>query len=259
MMNLGIVGLGVVGGALADWLTYSTQHKVKIIDPPKGLLDEFSDVKAIFICIPVPTMENGDQFLDDLDKYVSNFSFKYKGIPIFVRSTVLPTTCDKLSEKYSCEVIAMPEFLTHHKAGRDMNTLPILAGIKGKEDLVVLCKKIFYEKEVIQLTNIEAESAKYVHNAYCAIKVNYFNVASEVCHRLGVDYKTVLEAARITGFIGMNHHRVPGPDGKFGYGGACLPKDLKAFGKFLHDINVNGAMLMDITQTLNSQFRSKVT
>jgi UDPglucose 6-dehydrogenase len=29
--------------------------------------------------------------------------------------------------------------------------------------------------------------------------------------------------------IGHSHLQVPGSDGKFGYGGTCFPKDVKAF------------------------------
>ena len=32
--------------------------------------------------------------------------------------------------------------------------------------------------------------------------------------------------------IGHSHTQVPGPDGRKGYGGACFPKDTKAFSAF---------------------------
>ena len=32
--------------------------------------------------------------------------------------------------------------------------------------------------------------------------------------------------------IGKSHMQVPGHDGKFGYGGACFPKDVNAFIKY---------------------------
>ena len=35
----------------------------------------------------------------------------------------------------------------------------------------------------------------------------------------------------LSGYINDTHTYVPGPDGKFGYGGKCFPKDVNAFAK----------------------------
>ena len=55
----------------------------------------------------------------------------------------------------------------------------------------------------------------------------------------------------LSGYINDTHTYVPGPDGKFGYGGKCFPKDVNAFtmmtkgtplGKLLeplHELNVH--------------------
>ena len=45
----------------------------------------------------------------------------------------------------------------------------------------------------------------------------------------------------MSGYINDTHTQVPGPDGKFGYGGKCFPKDVNALteatkGYPLHDI-----------------------
>ena len=55
----------------------------------------------------------------------------------------------------------------------------------------------------------------------------------------------------LSGYINDTHTYVPGPDGRYGYGGKCFPKDVNAFTKMtegtplgtllapLHELNVH--------------------
>ena len=45
---------------------------------------------------------------------------------------------------------------------------------------------------------------------------------------LKIDYDKVVEYATLDDRLGKSHWNVPGPDGDFGFGGHCLPKDLSA-------------------------------
>ena len=51
-INVGVIGCGVIGGALIDWLENNNKN-VKVLkqDPPKGLNDDLSKADAIFISI----------------------------------------------------------------------------------------------------------------------------------------------------------------------------------------------------------------
>ena len=49
-----------------------------------------------------------------------------------------------------------------------------------------------------------------------------------VADRCGVDWNTAAEGFVRDGRIGHSHIAVPGPDGKFGFGGSCFPKDIRA-------------------------------
>ena len=49
-----------------------------------------------------------------------------------------------------------------------------------------------------------------------------------ICEQVGIDYDKVVEYAIYDERLGKSHWAVPGPDGDFGFGGHCFPKDLSA-------------------------------
>ena len=69
---------------------------------------------------------------------------------------------------------------------------------------------------------------KYLTNCFLATKVSFANEMYDICESLGIDYDKVIEYAKLDDRIGNSHWNVPGPDGDFGFGGHCLPKDLNA-------------------------------
>lgn len=216
-MRLGLIGIGIVGGALKEWFERHTKHELFIYDPRKYKLDNLKDCEATFISVPVPTEVNGEQDYSILEESVGR-----AGGVTFIRSTVLPGTNDRLGT-YSC-----PEFLTEREAYKTTCKMDIISGYSD----VAFMNKIFPEKTILTMSNNEAEIAKYAHNCMGAIKVNFFNLIYNLCELRGADYQRVLRGVLMSGHINEDHSKVPGPDGKFGYGGACFPKDLKAFNNF---------------------------
>jgi UDP-glucose 6-dehydrogenase len=216
-MRIGLIGIGVVGGALKTWFEKHTDHELFIYDPAKFHHDKLDDCDATFISVPVPTLPSGEQDFSILEE-----SVKRAGGIKFIRSTVIPGTNDRLGT-YSC-----PEFLTERAAYKTTCKIDILTGYS---DLNFM-QKIFPNKEIIITTNDEAEIAKYAHNIMGAIKVNFFNLIYNLCELRGANYERTLRGVLMSGQINQEQSKVPGPDGKFGFGGTCFPKDLKAFNYF---------------------------
>jgi UDP-glucose 6-dehydrogenase len=60
-------------------------------------------------------------------------------------------------------------------------------------------------------------------------KLTYFNAVYKICEKFGASYESVRNVIGMDSRIGIQHSVVPSPDdGKFGFGGHCLPKDILA-------------------------------
>ncbi len=237
-MKVGIYGLGVVGGALARFFETHTQHKVMKRDPGLSLNDDFVGVDAIFVCVPVPTKG----FKQDLSIVETILDVhKATSVPIFLRSTVLPGTADRLSQDHLVTIYSCPEFLTERSADADTARLPILAGLGSERVINELFK---FSHQIYYMKNAECEMAKYAHNCFGAMKVTYFNGIERACRMADLEYERVLKGVLASGHINRPHTQVPGPDGERGYGGKCFPKDVEAFVGYLKS-DIFGKMLLD--------------
>ena len=59
-----------------------------------------------------------------------------------------------------------------------------------------------------------------------------FNELESICSEVGVDYENVRCIATQDTRIGTGHTKVPGHDGRRGFGGTCFPKDTNALANF---------------------------
>ena len=105
------------------------------------------------------------------------------------------------------------------------------------------------------MTPFEAELTKYMHNVFGAYKVTYFNACREYCEQMGADWRKVHTGMLLSGYINDTHTYVPGPDGKYGYGGKCFPKDVNAFAKMTEGTPLG--TLLEHLHELNVHFRGK--
>lgn len=245
---VGIVGCGFIGGALKKWLEeHNPSIKILISDPYKGYKDDVSNADVIFISIHIPTEQDGTQDLTTLKEIISKLPTTK---PIFVRTTIIPGTTDELSKETGRRVYFMPEFLTERTAYEDFCAQPMIFTAE-----VELLSQIFVGKKYIEMTSLEAEITKYAHNVFGALKVTYFNGIYDLCKRMEANYKKIQQGILLSGYINAPHTMVPGPDGKFGYGGKCFPKDVNALTKMTENLPIHN--LLKELQPLNIKFRGK--
>ena len=245
-MKIGIIGCGFIGTALKVWLKENNPNvKTFVSDPPKGMNDDISNCDAYFIQIHLPTEDDGTQDLSLMTQIISKLP---EDKPIWIRTTILPGTSKKLTQLTGRQVHHMPEFLTERTYIEDFKWQPMVF-----TDDIELLKKIFPGKKHIDMTSAEAEMVKYAHNVFGALKVTYFNCIYDICKKEGLDYQKVREGVLGSTYINDVHTQVPGPDGKYGYGGKCFPKDVDAFEKLYRDAPIG--MLLNPVRVLNSIFR----
>lgn len=247
-LTIGIIGCGFVGGALKKWVEeHNPSVKILISDPYKGYNDDVSPADLIFISIHLPTEDDGRQDLSLLKDIIQKLPVK---TPIFIRTTILPGTSKALSEETGRLVYFMPEFLTERTAYEDFCSQPMIFTAVPE-----LLSQLFVGKKHIEMTSLEAEITKYVHNVFGALKVTYFNGVYDLCRRLEANYRMVQQGILLSGYINAPHTQVPGPDGKFGYGGKCFPKDVNALTKMVKDMPLY--KLLKELKPLNILFRGE--
>ena len=242
-MNIGIVGQGFVGSAIREGLrnfyTLHTFDIAKAEDFATDTIDELvknSDI--IFVCLPTPMRPTGECDTRILEKAVleiddlSNRIDSGKKI-IVIKSTVPPGTTHKLHTESSqnCDVIFSPEFLTEANAFDDFKNQNriILGGSRPATSTVKsMFSKAFPKAAFIKTGSRTAEMVKYFINCFLATKVSFANEVKQVCDSMDIDYDKVVEYALYDDRIGRSHLACPGPDGSYGFGGHCFPKDMNA-------------------------------
>lgn len=231
--KLGVCGVGMVGGALRS---YFEKKGVKplLYDKGKNLgsLEEINQAGIIFICVPTPFDKEKGFDLSFVEEACQNI----KGEKIVViKSTILPGTTEKLQKKYpQHKFLFNPEFLTEATAKEDIKRpdRQILGYTKESHDIAEDVLQILPSapfKKVIPAA--EAEMVKYFSNTWFSTKVVFVNQIYKLCKKLNIDYEIVRECAAADKMVGPSHLDVH-HKGYFGYGGRCLPKDIRALIRF---------------------------
>tara|TARA_R110002020_G_scaffold241737_2_gene454990 strand:- start:1641 stop:2510 length:870 start_codon:yes stop_codon:yes gene_type:complete len=243
MISIGIIGFGFVGSSVAYGFSPQTgfdQAKLRIFDknPAKSthsLKEVLDESDFIFLSVPTPSNVDGsinlsilESVLDEVDTHGTK-----DGSVVLVRSTVIPGTTRAFQEKYSnITLVFNPEFLTERSAKFDfINQARFILGGEPKNTSKVaeLFRIRFGDSTPTIQTNFEtAEFIKYMNNCYFATKVSFMNEMRLIADKSNVDWNVAVDGFVRDGRIGHSHVSVPGPDGKFGFGGSCFPKDMQA-------------------------------
>jgi UDPglucose 6-dehydrogenase len=202
--------------------------------------DAIHKTDMTFICVDTPSLKNGKQNLSIIGKAMSDVGKSIKGKKnyhlVVVKSSVTPTTTKDylipILEQNSNKIIGKevgicvnPEFLREGSALRDsLNPDRIVIGEfdkKSGDTLKKVYTKFSCPKIVVDLTT--AEMIKYASNSFLALKITYANEIANMCEKFNIDAKKVLDAVALDPRI--NPYFL-----KFGcgFGGSCLPKDLRA-------------------------------
>jgi len=247
-MRIGIVGGGVVGSAIFRGMVEHCESVLLYdVNPAKSLntlLEVVTQCAVIFVAVPTPRGEFGPLDVTAVESAVRSIDGVYKRqvLPaappvVVIKSTVNVSTTEQLAGECTVPVIHSPEFLTARCAALDFakpsrNIIGVPDKWKGSaavETLVDLYKRRWAHCPLLVMKSNESELVKLAQNAFFAVKVGHFHATAKTCCKYAADYEVVRRAILCDGRLAPDHTKQPGSDGKFGFGAACLPKDLAAF------------------------------
>jgi len=260
--TIGIIGQGFVGSAVREGMQNYFDILAFDKDPNK-----YSNVESIyhmiestsiaFLCVPTPMKKSGECDLSIVRNALTEISNIAKSLSVedfivVMKSTVPPGTTDKLNSEYSnLDILFNPEFLTEANATEDYkNQNRIIVGGErpGSTKVKAIFAKAFPKVPIIKTSSTIAETIKYVTNTFLAMKVSYANEIFQMCQALNVDYDKVIEYARYDDRLGNSHWSVPGPDGDYGFGGHCFPKDIAALQHLMLQLNIDSTIIDSVIQ-----------
>ena len=251
-MKIGIIGKGFVGSAVA-----ASFNDVKFYDPfvlgSVYSIADLMDCHAIFVCVPTPQNPDGscDTSLvrSSLQSLVDE---QYCGL-VIAKSTAPFEIYEEFAEKL--ELAFVPEFLRANSAVKDyLDSEYMIIGSKNWS-VHSSTVEVLYNSDLYKLSNFrrvsirEACLVKYFANSFLATKVSMMNEFHQLCKSVGADWGRTVESLSLDPRIGADHTQVPGPDGKFGWGGACFPKDTASLVSIAEK---NGVNLQVLKAAINS-------
>ena len=257
MQKIGIIGQGFVGSAVREGMKNHYEILAYDKDPNK-----FSNVESIFhivegseltfLCVPTPMRKNGSCDLSIVRAALTEINDVSKALEVenyivIIKSTIPPGTTWQLNTEFpNLDIVFNPEFLTEANAVEDyknQNRIIIGGERPGTTTVKRLFAKAFPKVPIIKTSSTIAEMIKYVTNTFLAMKVSYANEVYQLCQGLNIDYDKVIEYARYDDRLGNSHWSVPGPDGDFGFGGHCFPKDIAALQYVAISLGIDSTML----------------
>lgn len=287
-MRIGVIGTGYVGLVAATCLAGKGHQVVSMdVDPLKVLqlaqgkvpyyephLDELlqeqlaarrvrfttdlhqtvAEAQVVFITVGTPSRPDGSvdlQAVFDVAEGIGKALSSYQ--VIVIKSTVPVGTAAQVREKVARHasgpfaVVSNPEFLREGQAVHDF-LKPDRVILGGSDSQAIGLVRRIYEDfttpdRILVMDHSSAEMAKYAANAFLATRVSFINEVAALCEGMGADVEQVRRAIGMDPRIG-HAYLSPG----LGYGGSCLPKDVRAILSMAQQHGVDVELLPAVQQ-----------
>ena len=220
----------------------------------------------IFICVGTPSNHLQEADLTGVRKVAAAIGRHMNGYKVVVNKSTVPVgTADLVreivnknqTEKIPFDVVSNPEFLREGVAVKDFeNPDRVVIGTdsdKAREIMSSLYRSVARTDRPIMITDIRsAEIIKYASNAMLATRISFMNQLSHLCEKTGADIKAVSRGLGLDSRIGPRFLYAG-----LGFGGSCLPKDVKALIATLkqHDCDAD---LFEAVHRINEQQKTVV-
>lgn len=227
--KVGIIGCGMVGGALRRYFEKKPNYEVALYLYDKkgiGSMEEVDKADFIYVCLPTPYVPNKGCDTSIVEEAISKLS---DGKTIIIKSTVIPKTTEMLAKKFpNHKILFSPEFLTEETADNDMSFPDRqIIGYTTPESYKV-CRDVLQQLPIAPYERIVparvAEFVKYGTNTWFSVKVAKNNELYDLCKKLGLseeEWEDVVSGMAADKRVGRTHLTI-NHKGKRGYWGKCL-------------------------------------
>jgi len=213
-----------------------------------------------FVCVGTPQRKGSEgadlTYVDAAFAAIAEHA--EEGSLLVGKSTVPVGTAERLASLFEgAEVAWNPEFLREGFAIEDtLRPDRLVFGVRSSHAETVL-RKVYAPvldagTPVVTADFPTAELVKTAANAFLATKISFINAMAEVCEAAGGDVGVLAEAIGYDDRIGKKFLRAG-----VGFGGGCLPKDIRAFAHRADELGVSLAFLREV-DAINMRRRDKV-
>ncbi|WP_158618392.1 UDP-glucose/GDP-mannose dehydrogenase family protein [Candidimonas sp. SYP-B2681] len=222
------------------------------------LADSVSNAHVVFIAIGTPATQDGHANVDDIFDCAARLQkILVTDVVLAIKSTVPVGTCEQIQTVFdrshaTIAVVSNPEFLAEGRAIQDFR-MPERIVIGGKSRTAHdLLKRLYgpFDPDGTRLLWMDirsAEFSKYACNAMLAARISMINELACIAGQVDADILSVCKVLSTDSRIGPHYMR-PGA----GYGGSCLPKDLRALIGLAQEHN-EPAQLLRSVESVNAR------
>lgn len=239
--------------------------------PVENPADAIRRADVVFVCVGTPQREDGSADLSQVEAVARSVARHLNGYKLVVEKSTTPVrTAERIKQtllryrngNHEVDVAVNPEFLQEGKAIHDvLHPDRIVLGVDSERARRLLeklyrpilnripgpggceqCERQASQRHAdgrVLVTDLStAELIKHAANAFLATKISYINMVGDLCEATGADVTHVAYGIGLDPRIGPHFLRAG-----VGYGGYCLPKDVRAFIRIAEEQGVEFSLL----------------
>lgn len=213
--------------------------------------------QVLFICVSTPQRSDGKADLSQVEAVARTIAANLNGYKLIVEKSTTPVrTTERMRQTlarynngdHSFDVAVNPEFMQEGHAVHDvLHPDRVVLGIdteRAREVLTAIYRPVLDRlpapgacdecedrgatgtpaDRLVVTSPATAELIKHSANSFLAMKISFINMIADLCEATGADVEQVAQGIGLDPRIGP---RFLGAG--VGYGGYCLPKDVRAF------------------------------